>query len=450
MTFRKSSADRLTVEQVEERRLQKASFPNQGALGSFTPHSTIIEVAAFRLDEVVAAQEKGNLLGVRQDIQVLCHEMTHWFDFFGTVWGRGYGREIGQAYAALQEATEAGFSTLIGLFDIDRRILTPDYYRFARQPVHSHHPERPWGIQITSGAEIDPFGNTDEGRPIFMVGFVNNPRGDVFARQPISIGALLEVRAIASEIMAGSEVIGTETDRNVALVEESQMRRELYRLAYDHDLVEYNAALHVLAHQTGISDIYLAAGLASRLAYVALNMQDEDFDRLAVPDNFAVFGARNSAFIKNRDRGFAFACMVWNGGRYPGDEDAYVSQCISKSNLDGDSAILERAAEFLEEPADFGKGGAISFHFFREASLAASAVENFIGQRHHALSLKLLLEDLKFLAPPFMHSEGEFFELHEGRLDEYQPSIIHDASVSLRQVTYNLLSGCRGFPAQQV
>ena len=44
--------------------------------GSFTPNSTIVEVTNWCATKYSDAEQTGNLMPVRKEIQDLCHEMT--------------------------------------------------------------------------------------------------------------------------------------------------------------------------------------------------------------------------------------------------------------------------------------------------------------------------------------------------------------------------------------
>ncbi|WP_143242768.1 hypothetical protein [Agrobacterium tumefaciens] len=434
----------LSKLKVEERKAQKAVFPNQISVGSFTPHSTIVEVAGFRTDAVKAAIHSSNLIGVRGDLQVLLHELTHWFDFFGTLWGRKYSCAIAKAYRALERRTEAEFPRLVELFDLDRRILSPAYYRFTAPPAEPHDKNRPWSIDFACGAEIDAYGRMDERRPLFLVRFGENPSRNNFARQPISPGALLEVRAIASEMNAGISAIGTAREEGERIVEMAQFRREFESLVYNHELIEYNAAAHTLAIIAGSKDLVQTYRLAASLAFIALNMSEEDFSRIKVPERFKIFGRRNRVLLKNHDCGFAFICLVFNGAAFEGDENAYISNCLRQSNLDTAEAILMRAADALAEPMYLSNPSEITSHFMREAMMGGEICKRLASQECQLVTLENVIGDFRAIAPPFMDSEGDFIELNSGRIDEFQPEMMHDAAHLLRSYTRNLLTGCRG------
>ena len=276
-----------------QRKLQKGAFPNQISLGSFTPHSTLIEVACFNTDLVATSIRERNLLPVRRDFQVLCHEMTHWLDFFGTVWGREYITAICNSYIAVEQDSERGFPSIMNLYDLDRRVLLPSYYKYSSKPAQPHGVRHPWSIEFSTGVEIGPYGELREDLPMFMIKFGENPSGKNFARQPVSIGALLEVRAIASEFSAA--MLSTEVckDRDAAKVERTMMSDEFIAMIYNHELIEYTSVMHMLSFQSGVKDFFLSARLASSLAYIALNLTDAGFKRISIPPSFKNFEKAN-------------------------------------------------------------------------------------------------------------------------------------------------------------
>jgi hypothetical protein len=442
--FTKNVAYKLSHEQREQRKLQTNSFPNQISLGSFTPHSTLVEVSCFRTNMVSEAFKKGDLMPIRKDIQVLCHEMAHWFDFFGTIWGRNYIGDICRAYRGFERRVESEFPNIIKLFDQDRSVLSPDYYRYSKAPSVPHSKDRPWSIEYVTGTEIDVDGNTREDRPIFMAKYGENPSRKNFARQPISVGALLEVRAIAAEMGAAISAINSHAEKGARIVEMSEAGREFNDIAYGHELIEYNTAAHILSQQSGSMELFLSCRLASALAFIALNMTKVDFDSLKIPDAFNNFGDRNKAFIKRQDRGYAFVCMVFNGGKFDGDEAKYVEGCVAKSNLGSAANILERAIGVLQYPIRLANGNETINHFVRESAMSKRILEVHIKCPNYTTTLETIISKLSTICPPFMDADVEFVELNIGSIAGYKPKEMHDASQALHDYTRNLLIGCRG------
>lgn len=449
LSFIKNTAHNLSNDQLEQRELQKNMFPNQDA-GSFTPKSTIIRVNCFHTQEVSDALKSGILLPVRIDLQTLCHEMTHWFDFFGTIWGRDYIEMICRGYRSIERepkpGVEEGFPDIIKLFDETRRNLLPEYYRYTRAPSVQHDKTKPWTIDFSAAYEIDPYGYLCEDKPIFMVKYGENPSRRNFARQPMFIGALIEARAIAAEINVAYEAIRTHPDIGVRTIEMNEAGREFERLAYDHNRIEYNTAAHLLSSQSGSGEIIVSFQLTAALAFIALNLSKEDFEKLKEPEDFKLFGDRNTAFKKNQDRGYAFACMVFNGGVFDGDKEAYIEKCVNASNLGSVNGVMERAAEALKEPLQLPGGNDVTDHFSRETSKSKNIFEVYSKLPNYTLSFDALESTLKKISPPFIDANDDFIELNKGRLDGYQPRMMHDKSNKLYEYTYNLLTGCRGFP----
>jgi hypothetical protein len=436
---------------MAQRREQTACFPNQIAEGSFTPHTTIVEVGCFQTAEVETALVAGDLMPVRKDIQALCHEMTHWFDFFGTIWGRSYIGDICRAYRAQYLSktdtpgrAETGFPDIVKLFDVDRAVLSPEYYRFSTAPSVTHTAAIPWTLDYTAGLEIGPDGNLREDKPIFMARFGENPSRKSFARQPLTVGALIEVRAIASEMGAAFAAINSHPEEGPRKVEKCLAEKEFEDLIYNHKLIEYTTAAHILSIQAGTKDFFLSARLASALAFIALNLKSSDFQKIRVPDAFVPWRKKNYAFKKRQDRGYAFAAMVFNGGSYDGDEVEYIGRCVASSNLGTPAKILEAAAEAMKTPAFSSDGDAVTAHFVRESALGSQILETHSRLPLYGLTFEALLTSFRAICPPFMLSDLNFYELSKGRIDEYRPEMMHDAAHDLRGYTRNILTGCRG------
>lgn len=449
LLFTENTAHNFSKDQLEQRELQKNMFSNR-IVGSFTPYSTIVEVDRFRTQRVRDASKSGNLLPVRRDIQFLYHEMTHWFDFFGTIWGRDYIEIICRGYLALERQSELGaeerFPDILALFDETRRILFPDYYRYSRAPSVRHDETRPWSIDRSSGLEFDPDGSTCEDRPFFAVRYGENPSRDNFARQPLSVGTLIEARAKAAEINAAYGAINMHSDQVEQLTERNLVNEEFNELAYDHNRIEYNTAAHLLSYQSGSKEILVSFQMTAALAFIALNLSKEDFERLKEPEIFKSFGERNIAFKKNQDRGYAFACMVFNGGVFDGDEETFIEKCVTASNLGSVSGVLERAAETLKEPFQLPDKNDTTDHFSRETTRSKNILEVYSKLPNYTLVFGTLESTLRTICPPFIDADKNFIELSKGRLDEYQPRMMQDESNKLHKYTYNFLTGCRGFP----
>ncbi len=370
------------------------------------------------------------------------HELTHWFDFFGTVWGRQYAKKICRAQVAASRGREDDFPKVVELFDLDNKILTPNYYKFSEAPSAPHSMARPWSVDYSCGCEIDPDGSINNGKPIFVLRFGENPSRKVFARQPLSVGALLEVRAMAAEVGAALGAINSSQEKGTAIVEAAELGREMNALAYDHELIDYNVAAHLVSVKSSVSELFASFRIAAQISFVALNMKKADFDRLKIPPEFAPFGSRNRAFRRRMDRGFAFACMVYNGGACESIDD-HAAKCVKASNLGSISEFLGAVSETMDEAFLVSGGGAFVEHFAKESEHGKDIVDGLSQLPFHVPTLNFVLEKRE-LCPPFMDSDCEFIEFFEGRTEGYAPEFLHEEAHKLNAYTQNLLIGCRG------
>ena len=200
-----SNPETATVNNATLRTLRQFSplFPEVAAVAEFRPRSQTIHLhqisrAALRdsfANEIAFAEN-------RRAWQTVIHELNHWADLCTTLWGRRHLMSLLNAYAAI-EGSEEGYWRVIQHYDEERRILFPEYYRYVIPGSSRHSPERPWTIDYSAGREFSPDGKMNSGQPIFFTTFGEHETREKIARQPLSIGSLLEIRAVYAELLTG-------------------------------------------------------------------------------------------------------------------------------------------------------------------------------------------------------------------------------------------------------
>ncbi|GAB3441380.1 hypothetical protein GCM10027396_08510 [Insolitispirillum peregrinum] len=340
---------------------------------------------------------------------------------------------------------------VIELFDIDRSLIAPKYYRFSHEPSSVHNGLIPWGMSCTTGVNIDPYGKPREDKPIFFVNYYGSTSRNAFARQPLSVGTLLETRAIASEINAIMTAISFFPNDGERSVEMTLINNEFRDMCYNRELIEYNTAAHFLSQTAKISDIFETYKISSMIAYIALNLKNGDFPKIKMPNEFSNVKKRAKYFQRQRDRGYAFAAMIYNGGIYNGNTEEYVNKCVKESGLGDLECILKSASEFLEREIlhskdnhKYNKYYSTVNHFRREGKFGKNICDILSALPSYSLTIEAIFNEFKEICPPIMDSEGEFIQFSKGRIDTYCPENMHDAAHELNEFTRNLLSGCRG------
>ena len=83
------------------------------------------------------------------------HELTHWYDIIGTIWGQAYldvlfaafDRDLSHPAPSIDAYPEA-----LALFDTDRSILFPSYYKYVAPMGTPRAGPGEWQMQLTMGA----------------------------------------------------------------------------------------------------------------------------------------------------------------------------------------------------------------------------------------------------------------------------------------------------------
>ena len=66
------------------------SFPNVAMVAYFDPQSQTIQLNDVDSRTFLDAVRREDLIALREDAGTIFHEVTHWADTVGTVWGRSY------------------------------------------------------------------------------------------------------------------------------------------------------------------------------------------------------------------------------------------------------------------------------------------------------------------------------------------------------------------------
>jgi hypothetical protein len=205
-------------------------LPNTHALGQLHPHSLYLELTVSSRGGLEASLAGGI---DNRPAQILAHELCHWTDLVGTVWGQEY---LDSVFAALDRAVFGSanpivsYPAMLHLFDRDRAILFPSYYKVVNPTALPTSDKNPWAISFSSGAWIDPFGRSDETKPIFFLRFDQGLKGPQVARQPMTVGALLELRASAAEIATFDGWLRSQPD-DEQVIARALFRRERWRIS---------------------------------------------------------------------------------------------------------------------------------------------------------------------------------------------------------------------------
>lgn len=426
----------------------RSFYPNTDAIAYFRPNSLTIHFEQLVRKDYVPMQNGQITVASATNIQIFSHEITHWSDQVSTVWGQEYLLKLFDAYEAARINHEDSLYRLVELFDEERRILFPLYYRLVNPNSNPHDAHTPWRIEFSAGSEFTPDGHVNPARPIFFVNFSDHHAGALVARQPITVGALLETTATWAELRVGVATLAL-LPKDEGLVEQHVWKRRQLQTLYDRDFTVYTAPAHMLARLADTKELLKAYELGAVLANVSLNLTDKLFNQIIHPQEFAPFGERQSAFIQARNRGYVFAVLTQHsaGIDINSGVDRWLADILTRAGLPSYGEIMQSAYARLDE---LGRGISVR-----------SPLDNIrdyileIGRTRFLHLVENAFEDGSFdplgdlggPMPLMFDANGEMFSIGSEHLDprRFDPEEMHFAELKLREFTNNFLQGCRGF-----
>ena len=286
-------------------------LPEIHALGTLNPHTLIME-----LPDTTKLHLQSSLEGkvASRDVEIYAHEHRHWLDLIATVWGQDYLDLVFEANDAVLTADpgrqESIYPPALRLFDADRAILFPSYYKYVVEDAAVGSPDDRWSMSFSTGARILPDGTPNEGDPILFVRF--DAKSGHVARQPVTVGSLFELRALAAEVGAFRRWLSQQpADERIVAV--SLRNDDLLGMVYDPQFTTYSVAAHIIGRALGGSEILSAMTAGDKIADVVLNLTRGAFKNLTPTHAMrAPNRERERGFRARANRGHAFAAIAFS------------------------------------------------------------------------------------------------------------------------------------------
>lgn len=319
------------VERLKSRDL--SLFPNAKSIAYYDEISQHIFFDTIERADVSNEHETS-----LKNMKIMAHELQHWADHLSTLWGQKSLISIYNSINTWEKSDEGDFWRLRLLWKEINNGKLSRYYTTTNNDLSGASSE-PWKWALSAGLKFDSSGWLDKQSPVIFTRF--RTQNDVpVARTPFSIGSLLEVNSMATEFQIHSSYLRS-LDKDEQIVELSLLKGESWEWLYNPEFTMYTVAAHFAANSLGIDDIILAYLIAKEVSTICLNMSDDFYDQLRIPNLFAeVFGERNIELIKNRDKGYLFAAIFQNlNETYKGKENeideghTLIDELLKVSNL---------------------------------------------------------------------------------------------------------------------
>lgn len=433
-------------EWMVERR--ESRFPNTVTMAFFSPQSQMITLDQYSRTDLPKALLANDHNKTAEILATMSHELTHWADVVGTVWGRDYMKRVYRAFRLLPTAykppLEVDFPWFVDLYDETRRLTFPRYYQTLEEPKEPHGAARPWQIAFSAGQEIDPSGRLDPSRPILFVLFLDHETGARLIRQPLTVGALLETTAVASEYSVVRTYLEAKVPENQRAAMADHITKDALARLYAPTLTLYSAPVHLFAHYAKIKDAALAYRLAAIIAHLCLNLGDDHFKGVQLPASMEPWANLFPSFKQRGDRAFVFAVVSanlepWQDGM---DETKWIDAALVRTGLPDRRSIIELALEAMAMQQPGGQGAPLdeAERYMLELGLGVAK-----GRSNNPSFSPMDAQSYSGVVPPMFDSEGEIYLFPNDKFDltRFAPKAMIDLDWALDRYTRNLLSGCR-------
>ena len=425
------------------------TFPNTNQVAHFDPRSQLVFLDKYRAKDIEQDYKEGKLSNLRVPLSTVYHELNHWADCVGTVWGNKYLHKIYQSFDVLPtvkySGSEVNFYKFLEVHDQDRKLSYDDYYRVHHTAPKAHSHKRTWRIEFSSGVEFSVTGRPDEKNPIIFVKFRDRDSERLIIRQPLCVASILETTSVWSEMLTQILLIRA-TDGPEKVVDMVLMEREFLDRLYAEELTLYSAPVHLMAHFASISETIDAYRMAALVAFVTLNLVSSHFRQIKTTKSMDAWSDRFSAFRKNESIPFAFFCICAGAPKWSEELTpfAWLEAALRNAGLPTFDEILSHAVKVLKKDSESCQRKDLAKHQVYLRELGIKWLHDRWQRKDPAVGLPQVL-DLELCTPPIFDSEGNLFKIFGSKFDtgRFDPKLIYDVDASLHTQILNLRSACR-------
>lgn len=296
-------------------------MPNYSVNGSYCFFSQCIQLDALSASDVremldMPIDSEESINAALKVSPLLNHEVKHWYDAHTTLWGLELLSSIYARRCDLNEAEKSGISTELSHFNLQMKlkdsidlIKFPDYYSTLGK---AYDATRPWAFSPSFGTLFSKDGSPSN-RSICFTRF-NDAKGNLIARVPFSLCALLEASAVSQEINTKVALINAIPNPVSKALARTALEQNTLEELYDENLVEYSVVAHKVANSFGLRDAIEAYIISAKLVRFTLNLPFDFIQKLAPPKllskQFEVFYEPYQNAINFNDYGAVFSLLV--------------------------------------------------------------------------------------------------------------------------------------------
>jgi hypothetical protein len=295
LLFPQGYTPNMEVSEFQHKTRRWNCFSATDTLGSFDFYTSIVALDSLTSTDVSIAQQKlqefsrnraidsevsldsDSYCQIAKVFPLAAHEYTHFIDATSTLWGLKHLKMMKEAYESndLTGGSESDFHKAKKYYDHIRMLRLPKYYTLRNT---SSSNTKPWRYEFSAGLLFDSKGFSSD-RTVVFTRF-SNSNGDFLVRSPISNVSLLEMSAMAQEVLTNVFLL-SNADNDFRAVEGAFYSEKLMRYLYNPDITEYSVCVHLVANSLRLNDVLMAFEICAALSGIILNVPEDYFSTIA-------------------------------------------------------------------------------------------------------------------------------------------------------------------------
>lgn len=359
-------------------KIGRSIFPNVTLAGAYWPLSNVITMDSVDSSTYIEAAGDGDISQKLRVTPLLFHELRHWLDHIGTVWGQRTLRAGCEAMAARKSNNPEEFWRILNFRRRYNSSLLSAYYTTVEDRRPTRAKTDLWRATPSCGLRFDSSGKQNQGSPVLFIQF-DWPDGRRACRVPVSVLSLLESGATYFQLACKLGFIAS-MEPGAREVELADWNRNLVSEAYDPDLGVYSVAAHIIANRVKESDFHTAYKLTAGLSSVCLNLPSDIFNSFRIHDRLRGFGDRALALRSSGDLGFAFMSLAYFGPEdSPGNDEIedWIDAALANAGLPQLKDLRDIAAAEMELISNGASAGQFQEYLLERLSMGREFYARF-------------------------------------------------------------------------
>lgn len=240
-------------------------------------------------------------------LALIAHELRHWLDSIGTLWGQQMIVMYFNAVHARASVDPYQLYHVKAYFDNTARCFYSDYYTEIHPRPKPEVTQR-WRQQPSIGHRFAADGTVAPDKKILFARFTEDD--ELVARCPLTVASLLEAGAMHAELRA--DITGLIAATQGKPIDPAAMTAVewRHRFYYEPSMVRYSVAAHLTARFLGLNDPLQAFTVAAALATFSLNLPGSAYSSMRMPDAPRMPAADFERLAQEHNPGFAFYFLL--------------------------------------------------------------------------------------------------------------------------------------------